>query len=77
DKNSDVSRLIDRLLIKELVAKNQCPKDKRASDIAISESGLELLSKLDTAINKLDLQLIGLSDEDAVALSSLLDKSRS
>lgn len=77
DKNSDVSRLIDRLLIKELVAKNQCPKDKRASDIAISESGLELLSKLDAAINKLDLQLIGLSDEDAVALSSLLDKSRS
>jgi len=77
DKNSDVSRLIDRLILKELVVKSQCPKDKRAFDIAITESGLDLLKKLDTAINKLDLQVIGLSNDEATTLSGLLDKSRS
>jgi DNA-binding MarR family transcriptional regulator len=77
DKNSDVSRLIDRLIVKDLVVKNRCPKDKRASDIVISEAGLDLLKKLDATINELDLQLIGLSNEDAIALSGLLDKSRS
>ena len=34
DKNSDVSRLIDRLLLKKLVIKSQCPSDKRAADVA-------------------------------------------
>jgi DNA-binding MarR family transcriptional regulator len=77
DKNSDVSRLIDRLILKELVVKSQCPKDKRAFDIAITESGLDLLKKLDTAINKLDLQVIGLSNDEAIILSGLLDKGRS
>jgi DNA-binding MarR family transcriptional regulator len=77
DKNSDVSRLIDRLILKELVVKTQCPKDKRAFDIIISETGLELLRKLDTTINKLDHQVIGLSNDDAIILSDMLDKGRS
>jgi DNA-binding MarR family transcriptional regulator len=76
DKNSDVSRLLDRLIGKNLVIKSQCPKDKRASDISISDAGLSLLLKLDAAMNKLDTQLISLSKEEATQLSSLLDKSR-
>ncbi|MBL7870437.1 MAG: MarR family transcriptional regulator [Cyclobacteriaceae bacterium] len=76
DKNSDVSRLLDRLIGKKLVIKSQCPKDKRATDISISELGLSILLKLDAAIDMLDTQLISLSAEDASQLSSLLDKSR-
>ncbi len=76
DKNSDVSRLLDRLIGKKLVVKSQCPKDKRASDISISETGLELLQKLDGAIDLQESQLMALSPEEASALSSLLDKSR-
>lgn len=76
DKNSDVSRLLDRLIGKNLIVKSQCPKDKRASDISISDAGLSLLQKLDAAIDLLDTQLISLSTEDASLLSSLLDKSR-
>ncbi len=76
DKNSDVSRLLDRLIGKNLVIKSQCPKDKRASDISISDSGLSLLLKLDAAMDLLDGQLMSLSPEDASQLSSLLDKSR-
>jgi DNA-binding MarR family transcriptional regulator len=77
DKNSDVSRLLDRLIGKKLVQKNQCPNDKRASDISITEEGLNLLNKLDTAINNLDSHYLNLSKEDAKKLSDLLDKARS
>jgi DNA-binding MarR family transcriptional regulator len=76
DKNSDVSRLLDRLIIKNLVSKSQCPNDKRATDITITETGLELLNTLDSAINNLDSHYLGLSVEEANQLSDLLDKSR-
>lgn len=76
DKNSDVSRLLDRLIGKNLVVKSQCPNDKRASNISISEAGLELLLKLDGAIDSQESQLMPLSPEEASMLSSLLDKSR-
>jgi DNA-binding MarR family transcriptional regulator len=76
DKNSDVSRLLDRLIAKNLVVKTQCPEDKRASNVSINNSGLELLQNLDTEINNLDQQLITLSKEEAIQLSSLLDKCR-
>ncbi len=76
DKNSDVSRLLDRLIGKNLVSKNQCPNDKRASDILITELGLSLLEKLDSDINHLDTKLNSLSEVEANQLSNLLDKSR-
>jgi len=46
DQNSDVSRLLDRLLLKKLVLKTLCEDDKRSADILISEKGLELLAHI-------------------------------
>ncbi len=77
DKNSDVSRLLDRLIGKNLVQKNQCANDKRASDISITEAGLDQLNKLDESINNMDLHFLNLSKEEAKNLSDLLDKARS
>jgi DNA-binding MarR family transcriptional regulator len=76
DKNSDVSRLLDRLLSKKLVAKNQSSTDKRAADVLITEKGLELLKQIDVGINSLDNILDGLTADEAIQLSGLLDKSR-
>jgi len=76
DKNSDVSRLLDRLIGKKLVTKSQCPEDKRASNVLISSTGLELLQNLDKDINSMDKQLMLLTREEALQLSSLLDKCR-
>jgi DNA-binding MarR family transcriptional regulator len=76
DKNSDVSRLLDRLIGKKLVQKNQCPNDKRASDISITEAGLDLLNHLDSSINSMDSHFLTLSKEEAKQLSELLDKAR-
>ena len=77
DKNSDVSRLIDRLLLKKLVIKSQCPSDKRAADVVIHENGLALLKEIDLKVNSLDSSLGSLTPEEATQLSALLDKSRS
>ncbi len=76
DKNSDVSRLLDRLLAKGLIEKSQCPNDKRASDIGIADKGLTLLRSLDNEMNRSDAKVLDLTDSEAALLSDLLDKSR-
>jgi DNA-binding MarR family transcriptional regulator len=73
DKNSDISRLLDRLSAKKLIVKKSCPKDKRASDVNITEAGLELLDKMQQ--QEVD-RFLNLSDTEAEQLSNLLDKSR-
>lgn len=76
DKNSDVSRLLDRLMAKELISKSQCPNDKRAADIIINEKGLQLLQTIDAHNAELDRIVSNLSESEALQLSTLLDKVR-
>ena len=75
DRNSDVSRLLDRLAAKTLITRSVCPNDKRASDVTITEEGLTLLAKV-SKVAKQD-QILALTDEEAAQLSDLLDKARS
>ncbi len=75
DKNSDVSRLLDRLLAKNVISKKTSSSDKRAADINLTEDGLELLRTVDKKQHQIDNILV-LSDEEATQLSDLLDKSR-
>lgn len=76
DKNSDVSRLLDRLIAKRLIEKSQCPNDKRAADIIITQAGLDLLSEIDKKMDQTDNDAMNLSPQEAEQLSQLLDKSR-
>ena len=46
DKNSNTSRLIDKLLVKGLAKRTSCPSDRRAVDVVITPEGLDLLSKV-------------------------------
>ena len=76
DKMSDTSRIVDRLLLKSLVEKQVCSKDKRLVDITITEKGQELLQRLDAASEKMDAVMQNLSETEAKQLSNLLDKLR-
>jgi DNA-binding MarR family transcriptional regulator len=76
DKNSDVSRLLDRLILKELIVKRKCPNDKRAADIEISNNGLELLEAIHANIHELDSMLSKITEQEAKQLSTILDKIR-
>ena len=75
DKNSDVSRLLDRLLAKKVITKKTCPNDKRAADINLTEEGLELLKAIDKKQQQID-GILMLSEEEAEQLSNLLDRCR-
>jgi DNA-binding MarR family transcriptional regulator len=76
DKNSDVSRLLDRLVLKKFITKQVCPNDKRAADITITKEGLAILVELDKRQTEID-RVLNLSEAEAKQLSDLLDKGRS
>jgi DNA-binding MarR family transcriptional regulator len=76
DKMSDASRIVDRLIQKELVSRCTNNKDRRAVDIRISELGLQTLAKMDEDFKTREGLKDNLSEEEAAQLSDLLDKLR-
>lgn len=76
DRMSDTSRIVDRLLKKELVQKVICKDDRRLVDITISEKGTRLLQELDNYNDEMDAVLGTLDEEEAKTLNHLLDKLR-
>jgi DNA-binding MarR family transcriptional regulator len=77
DKMSDTSRIVDRLISKDLVTKKICSKDKRLVDVTITEKGKELLEKLDKRNDEIDGVLGGLNETELFTINKLLDKIRS
>lgn len=77
DKDSDVSRIIDRLVEKELVSREENPDDRRLKTIDITGKGLFLLDNLYDCEKKADTLLNNLSDSEVAELNRLLDKIRS
>jgi DNA-binding MarR family transcriptional regulator len=77
DKMSDTSRIVDRLIIKDLVKKNTCPADKRLVDVSITDKGKKLLEKIDRYESEMDAVFGNLSTSEAKTLNGLLDKIRS
>ncbi|MGZ4055525.1 MAG: MarR family winged helix-turn-helix transcriptional regulator [Bacteroidia bacterium] len=76
DKNSNASRLVEKLRLKKLVERAVCPEDRRAVNVIITQKGLDLLTKLDTEEENFFKELKNLSEKEATQLSSLLDKLR-
>src|SRR5687768_10831488 len=76
DKMSDTSRIVDRLVKKELVEKVICKTDRRLVDVTITDTGLQLLDKLDSYNEQMDAMLESLTEEEAKMLNQLLDKIR-
>ena len=76
DKMSDTSRIVDRLIAKELVLKNICEKDKRLVDITLSPKGLDLVDQLDQFNDRIDALLKGINESEAKTMNQILDKIR-
>lgn len=77
DKSSDTSRLVDRLIEKELVRKRKDPNDGRLVQVFIKYEGLRLLARIDDRLGELDRKFELLSEEEAAQLNLLLEKARS
>ena len=76
DKMSDTSRIVDRLIVKGIVEKTACVKDKRLVDITVTKKGLQLLEKLDALNESIDSILNGVSEKEAHTINQILDKLR-
>ncbi len=77
DKMSNASRLVDKLVAEKLVLRTECPSDRRAVDVVITDQGLALLKKIDVHQTAWDeKQRCKLTEEEAVQLSYLLDRLR-
>lgn len=76
DKMSDSSRIVDRLVIKNLAKKVVCKKDKRLVDVTITDKGRKILQKLDQQEMLMDEILSNLNEEEAKTFNHLLDKIR-
>ncbi len=76
DKNSNASRLVEKLRLKKLLERATCVEDRRAVNVAITKAGLDLLEKLDAEEEKWKKDMMILSEDEARQLNFLLDKLR-
>lgn len=76
DKNSDVSRIVDRLYKKKLVERKESKSDRRQKDVVITKNGLELLGKMTICEKREDNILSNLTKKEVKLLNELLDKIR-
>jgi len=76
-KTSNTTRLVDKLLTKELVTRKICPSNRRKMEIGITEKGLGLLLAIDPVLDAHE-DTFGqhMTADELNQLSFLLDKFR-
>lgn len=76
-KNSNTTRLIDKLLLKNLVTRNVCPDNRRKIEVLITQKGLDLLTELDPKVDEHEkLFANNLTEDEIILLNTLLEKYR-
>ena len=76
-KNSNTTRLIDKLLLKDLVTRNVCPDNRRKIEVLITQKGLDLLTELDPKVDEHEkLFANNLTEQELTLLNTLLEKYR-
>lgn len=76
DKNSNATRLVEKLRLKQFVEREICANNRRQVDILITTSGLDLLSKIDSEIENWSKVFKSLSEKEAQKLNETLDSLR-
>ena len=76
DKDSDVSRIVDRLYANNMVTRCENPTDRRQKAVEITEKGLELLANMLECEKQVDKLLGNLTEDEVKQLNFLLDKIR-
>ncbi len=76
-KNSNTTRLIDKLLLKDLVTREVCPANRRKIEVTITNKGLDVLNKLDEkVIQHENVFANNLSKDELEQLNILIEKYR-
>jgi DNA-binding MarR family transcriptional regulator len=77
EQSPGITRLLDRLDAKGLIARDRSAGDRRQVIVRITDRGLRLLAGLDEAVDRHDEESMGaLSDREVAALVDLLTRVR-
>lgn len=77
-RTSNTTRLVDKLLAKELVCRKVCPDNRRKMEITITNKGLEVLAQLDPIVIEHENSFAKkFSASELQLLNELLEKYRS
>ncbi|MBS1628148.1 MAG: MarR family transcriptional regulator [Bacteroidetes bacterium] len=76
EKNSNVPRIIDRLVVKKLVKRTQGEHDGRQTVMSLTQAGLSVLESSTKKIDEIYEETVSLTNKDAVTLNELLEKIR-
>ena len=76
-KNSNSTRIVEKLRIKGLVKRIQCEENRRKVEISITDAGLDLLSGIDIIMAEQEkIVFKNLTRKDAEVLNDILNKLR-
>ncbi len=76
DKNSDVSRVVERMRKKNILTRTINPNNRRAVEIKITQQGITLLEKIAPQLENYHNTLVQLNNKELKLLNQLLDKLR-
>ncbi len=77
DKSSNTTRLVDKLIAKKYVERQQCASNRRKVEIFITSNGMKLLEEIDPLVEQTNKRLTSnLSKSELETLNKLLDKLR-
>ena len=76
EKNSNVPRIIDRLVTKKLVRRTSSDSDRRETVILLTQAGLNILQHSTERINKLMDHTIVIEEKKAAILNEILEEIR-
>lgn len=76
DKNSNATRLVEKLRLKGFVKREVCENNRRQVDIVITSKGLDLLTEIDNATDTWGESFKSITKSEAEALNNALDRLR-
>ena len=77
DKNSNASRIVDKLVEKKLVTRKESCVDRRQVDVFINEEGLKMLNEIDMHPDvNFDSTMQWITKDEAQIVNDILDKMR-
>jgi DNA-binding MarR family transcriptional regulator len=76
EKNSNVPRIADKLVVKKLVKRTTSKEDKRETVMNLTEKGLQTLETANNIMGEVQTEIIGITNEEAKLLNELVEKMR-
>lgn len=76
ERNSNVPRIIDRLVAKKYVDRSTSEEDKRETVITLTKDGINILAGATSKVDELFGKAVLIKEEDAMQLNLLLEMIR-